>query len=324
MDDRPTSIGSVEGSADQTIKHRFGPSGCLLFSDTEHRASARNSGEWMASCARACRVIVRAPHRNRWVCTELVHESVGRVHCIGLDAAFDFTPHRHVLPDEHAGPVRCVVQLGARYMAFDSQQVQAQVLCSGNITRDLFGGRVGGKCGGRPHVDAFGKQSFAINPQHVVLHPDLAQPNSAFPDATDRTVDLDADGYPIHRLVAQLPRPPQLRVSDGEIPFEHGCATGQVVLARRHHWRSATWRAQRGGDGDRAGFITHEMATHMDLGRCCRRFGADQPVLDHAHGTSRHDAHWLPDTTTVLVADDVGIIEDAVQIAGWFVGVWLL
>ena len=62
----------------------------------------------------------------------------------------------------------------------------------------------------------------------------------------------------------------------------------------------------------------------MDLGRCCRRFGADQPVLDHAHGTSRHDAHWLPDTTTVLVADDVGIIEDAVQIAGWFVGVWLL
>ena len=95
--------------------------------------------------------------------SELVDQPVGCVHCVGLDAALDLAPHGKVLPQQHAGTVSRFVELRASDMAFDSEQVEAQVFGASNVASDLFGACDGRQSGCRPQVSALGEQAFTVD-----------------------------------------------------------------------------------------------------------------------------------------------------------------
>ncbi len=128
---------------------------------------------------RCDRFVVRAPHGDRRMMTELVDRFAGLTHGLLADGAGVAPLQREVLPQQHAELVCRVVQLGPRDVTVHSQQVEPCLARQLHIATHLGGGCVSESHPRRCQVGALHEHRLAVDREDPVLQHDFAQSRCA-------------------------------------------------------------------------------------------------------------------------------------------------
>ena len=158
------------------------------------------------------RVVVRVPLHDRRVVAELVDRRAGLVDRLAAHRPGVSPLEREVLEQEDAEFVGGVVDRSRRDVAVDAERVEAGLDRELDVASHLGRRRVGQPGAGRQQVGALQEQPFTVDRARPVVPGDDPQPGAADSGIADHTVDLDLDLDRGERLVAERPRPPQIRV----------------------------------------------------------------------------------------------------------------
>ena len=134
-------------------------------------------------------------------------------------------------------------------VAVHSEQVEPGLAASSTSRRSSSAVGVAQARAASGEVGALHEHPLAVDRADPVLQRDLAQPGARDSAVADHAVDEDLDVDVGQRLVAERPRPPQLRLVDVEVPVDLVDASGERLLGladdrrRRRSCTPATVRA---------------------------------------------------------------------------------
>ena len=247
-------------------------------------------------------LVVRTPHGDARVVPEQVHH-LARLAVRLLPGTTPVAPlEREVLPEEQSRRVGRVVQLGARDVRVQPEQVEVRVLREGDVVRELVRARLGERHAGRTLVGAHHEDRFAVHPPLPVPDLDVAEGRGQAPivaaDAVDLHPDLDVDA----RLAPEAPGPPargpvheeghgQGRPPARGLDGHRGLGESRPLLVGhvRDEDDVVTWRRAPGIERH----VEPELAAHVV------RLGAEHAQPRDAHGAGVAQADRPPDPARV-------------------------
>jgi hypothetical protein len=228
---------------------------------------------------------------------------------------------RHVLPQQQARLVGGVVELGARHVGMDAEQVEARLLGQSHVGRQLRRSGLGERHARRALVRPLDEEALTVDREHPLLHLHLAQPGAERPSVTQAQLALWArlaplalsarlgehlDGHVAERLRAQRVGPPQRGSLDVDGPLDLVGARGQRMLDLVVD--VADGRAQGHGRGVGCVELGGEPDDRAHVG--CLAAERAQPA--DAHRARVLHANRPPDASGVPVGvEAVPVLEDA-------------
>ena len=173
-DHRPRRVGLLEGAVDRVVEDGLVPPRQLLGGD-ERRDQRGGVGERARLGVEPEGLVVTAPDGDRRMMAEEVDELPRLAHRLLAHAARVTPLQRHVLPDEQAGLVGGVVELGPGDVGVDAQEVEPGRLRQLDVARQLRRRRLGQLHARRAVIGALEEEALAVDAQHPSLHPHLPQ-----------------------------------------------------------------------------------------------------------------------------------------------------
>ena len=236
-----------DGSARSSTRLTSGRGRC---GSTAGSWPAEGRAQRVGARGRPVGLVVAAPQGDRGVVAEEVDHGPGLARGLPADAAGVRAVQRQVLPQQQAGLVGGVVELGPGDVGLDPQQVEAQPDGPVDVGSHLVRGGLAEGPSGRAVLGALEEQALAVHARDPPAQPDRPQADPEAPLVADGAF-ADTPGTPC----ARCPRRPRPRGA-GRPPAGRG----------------ARGRPGPGATTGRAGRRSRSTPP-----RCCRRPGAGPP-----------------------------------------------